>query len=424
MKTWGLILLWGLGLNITNAAIISNGSFEAQQIGGPYQVFSAGQNLGGGWMVESGTVEIVSDYWPAAQGRQSVDLSGIFEEIGTIYQDITTVPGKSYRIRFAFAGNPEDPGTDKRMKVFWNDGEMADLTFNTVGRSLTNMGWAYHTYRVTATGPTSRLKFKSLTVSFLGPVIDDVSIEELPTEGMIRNGGFEELAIGGSYQAFFAGQDLGGGWKVESGSVEIVRDYWPAAEGRQSIDLSGVFEEIGTIYQDIPTAPGQNYTLRFAFAGNPEDVGGADKRMKVYWNEGEIADLTVNTAGRSLTNMGWSYYSYDVTATGASSRVRFQSLTPSFLGPVIDDVSLRPYYPASLDVELVARINVTGAPGDQYRVEYSDRREGVWDLLEVVTIPPSGKTFALDADGVRGNRRLYRAILVTDPSSAANLKSR
>ncbi len=404
----GLILILG-----SAKAAISNGSFEALPISVNYQVFGAGQDLGGGWMVESGTVEIVRDYWPAADGHQSIDLSGIFEEIGTIYQDIPTVAGKTYKVRFAFAGNPEDPGTDKRAKVFWNDGEVADLTYNTAGRSLSDMGWEYHTYTVTATGATSRLRFKSLTVSFLGPVIDDVSIEETPTEGAIRNGGFEELVIGGSYQAFFAGQDIGGGWIVEDGTVEIVRDYWAAAEGHQSIDLSGIFELVGTIYQDIATIPGQTYTLRFAFAGNPEDVGGADKRMKVFWNDGELADLTFNTAGRSFTDMGWRYYTYKVTATGTTSRVKFQSLTFNFLGPVIDDVSIRPFYEASLDVEMVARINVTGAPGDRYQIEYAERPEkGEWQLLEVVTIPPSGKTFVLDADGVRGNRRIYRAILI------------
>lgn len=415
MKAWGIILWVGLNLGFSaGAAQVSNGGFESTVIGVPYQVFYAGQDLGGGWMVESGTVEIVRDYWPAAEGHQSIDLSGIFEEIGTIYQDIPTVAGRTYKVRFAFAGNPEDPGTDKRMKVFWNEGEVADLTYNTAGRSLSDMGWGYHTYTVTATGPTSRLRFKSLTVSFLGPVIDDVSIEELPTEGAIVNGGFEQLAIGGSYQAFFGGQDIGGGWIVENGSVELVRDYWTAAEGHQSVDLSGVFEDAGTIYQDIPTVPGQTYTLRFAFAGNPEDVGGADKRMKVYWNEGELADLTMNTAGRTFTDMGWTYYSYNVTATGTTSRVKFQSLTFNFLGPVIDDVSLRPYYPASLEVEMVARINVTGTPGDRYRVEYKDRPDkSDWQLLEVVTIPASGKTFALDADGVRG-KRIYRAVLVAN----------
>ena len=56
--------------------------------------------------------------------------------MGTIYQDIATIPGKTYKIRFAFAGNPEDPGTDKRMKVFWNDGEeLSAISFQLSGDS-------------------------------------------------------------------------------------------------------------------------------------------------------------------------------------------------------------------------------------------------------------------------------------------------
>jgi choice-of-anchor C domain-containing protein len=414
MRTSLWVLLAGLGLGISApGATIQNGSFEELQIGSSYVPFFTGADLGGHWIVESGSVEIVRDYWPAAEGHQSIDLSGVFEDVGTIYQDVATVPGRTYKIKFAMAGNPEDPGTDKRMKVFWNDGEVADLTYNTAGRSLSDMGWRYHSYTVTATGEVSRIKFRSLTISFLGPVIDDVSIEELPTVGSLRNGSFEDLAIGSSYVAFGTGADIGGGWIVEDGTVEIVRDYWNAAEGHQSVDLSGIYEQAGTIYQDITTVPGQKYTVRFAFAGNPEDAGGADKRLKVFWNSDELADLTMNTAGRSFTNMGWQYYSYPVTATGTTSRLKFQSLTFNFLGPVIDDVSVRPISAATLDVELVARVTVTGLPGDRYRIEYMDRSENNWQPLANVTIPPSGKTFALDADGVHGNRRLYRATLIT-----------
>src|SRR5438045_54262 len=123
MKTWEMVLVAGLSLGFSaKAAAINNGSFEALPIGVPYQVFGAWQDLGGGWIVESGTVEIVRDYWPAAEGHQSIDLSGIFEEIGTIYQDIPTVAGKTYKVRFGFAGNPEDQGEDERRMVVWMNG--------------------------------------------------------------------------------------------------------------------------------------------------------------------------------------------------------------------------------------------------------------------------------------------------------------
>ena len=400
-----------LGSILTSNAAVSNGSFEEPVVHVPYQVFSTGESIGG-WVVEAGTIEIVGTYWPAAAGRQSVDLSGIFDLIGTIYQDIPTIPGQDYTVRFAFAGNPED-GATKQMKVFWNNGEIADLTVDTAGRSLTDMGWTYYSYKVTATSTMSRLTFQSLTLTFLGPVIDDVSVTPLADAASVANGSFENPVIGPAYQAFFPGSDLGG-WVVESGSVEIVGPYWPAAEGVQSLDLSGVGDWAGTIYQDISTVPGQTYKLRFAFAGNPEDQ--ATKEAKVFWDDAELAHLTVDTAGRSLTDMGWKYYTYDVTASRTTSRLKFQSLTLNFLGPVIDDVSVTRVVPSALSVDLVVRIRVTGAAGERYRIDYSSRPNNPqWRELTTVTIPESGEIMVFDDEGIRGRQRTYRAVNLDGP---------
>jgi choice-of-anchor C domain-containing protein len=394
-----------------HGASISNGSFEDPGAGNLYRAFLAGENIGG-WVVESGSVEIVGTYWQAAEGNQSLDLSGVWDLAGTIYQDVATVPGQTYTIRFAFAGNPEDQAI-KDAKVFWNDAELAKLTVDTAGSSLTDMRWTYYTYEVTATGTSSRLKFQSLTLNFLGPVIDDVTINTVAPAKTLANGSFEEPVIGVPYQPFFAGENLGR-WVVESGTIEIIRNYWPAAEGVQSVDLSGLFDQAGTIYQDVATVPGQNYTIRFAFAGNPEDQ--AVKEAKVFWNDGELATLTVDTAGRSLTNMGWTYYTYNVTATNSTSRLKFQSLTLNFLGPVIDDVSVTPVAPgATLTTDLVMRIRVSGTAGERYRIEYSNRMNNPdWFELETLTIPASGEIIILDTDGVHGRQRIYRAVQLAD----------
>ncbi|HEX7861017.1 MAG TPA: choice-of-anchor C family protein [Verrucomicrobiae bacterium] len=394
------------------ANLVSNGSFEQPNAGGFYRAFLAGETVGA-WIVESGSVEVVGTYWQAAQGSQSLDLSGIFEMAGTLYQDVPTVPGQKYKVRFAFAGNPEDQAI-KDAKVFWNDNELAHLSVNTAGRSLTDMGWIYYEYEVTAAGTSSRLKFQSLTLNFLGPVIDDVSVTSLGpvSPQTLANGSFENPPVGGSYVPFLTGANIDG-WIVESGTVEVVGTYWQAAAGTQSLDLSGIGEEAGTIYQDVATVPGQTYKLRFAFAGNPEDQ--AIKEAKVFWNDNELAKLTVNTAGRSLADMGWTYYSYDVMATGTVSRVKFQSLTLNFLGPVIDDVSLGSQVPATITADLVIRIRVTGTPGDRYRIEYSQRmNKPEWMELETVTIPPSGQTLIFDTDGVLGRQRTYRAVLLSN----------
>ena len=400
------IWVFFLGSALTVNAAVQNGGFESPVIGPTYSAFLAGENLGG-WVVESGSVEIVGPYWQSAEGSQSLDLSGIWEWAGTIYQDIATIPGQTYKIRFAFAGNPEDQAI-KDAKVFWNDSELATLTVDTAGRSLQSMGWTYYTYDVTANSTVSRLKFQSLTLNFLGPVIDDVSVTPNTPAASLQDGSFESPNVGGGYQPVLAGGNIGA-WFVESGSVEIVGTYWQAAAGNQSLDLSGVWDLAGTIYQDIPTTPGQKYTLRFAFAGNPEDQ--AIKEAKVFWNDSELAKLTVDTAGRSLTDMGWTYYTYEVTATASTSRLKFQSLTLNFLGPVIDDVSLTPASSSALAVDLVVRIKVSGTPGARYRIDYSSRLQNAeWYPLETVTIPPSGQILVFDTDGIHGRQRNYRAV--------------
>ena len=406
MKVGGLVLLLGSALTI-NAAI-RNGSFEEPIIGSLYTPYLAGENIGG-WVVESGSVEIVGTYWQAAEGNQSLDLSGIWEWAGTLYQDLPTTPGHTYKVRFAFAGNPEDQAV-KDAKIFWNETELAQLSVDTAGRSFTNMGWTYYTYDVTATSTISRLKFQSLTLNFLGPLIDDVSVTPVEAAKVFSNGSFESPVIGVPYQVFSAGENIGG-WIVESGTVEIVGPYWQAAEGKQSLDLSGIWDLLGTIYQDVPTIPGQSYKVRFAFAGNPEDQ--AVKEAKVFWNNTELAHLTVDTAGRSLQDMGWKYYSYTIKATEAVSRLRFESHTHTFLGPVIDDVSIVPVVPSTLTADLVVRIKVSGTPGDRYRIDYSPRVNNPdWQELTTVTVPNSGEIIIFDEDGLEGRQRTYRSELL------------
>jgi len=49
------------------------------------------------------------------------------------------------------------------------------LSFDTTGRSPSNMGWEAHTYTVTGTG-SDRLRFVSLTSGNFGPYVDAVSV--------------------------------------------------------------------------------------------------------------------------------------------------------------------------------------------------------------------------------------------------------
>jgi choice-of-anchor C domain-containing protein len=174
-----LVLATNLALSPQNASaqnLIVNGSFEEPGGVETWLVFGAGPGLPG-WTVESGTVEIVGTYWQAAEGSQSLDLNGIYEEIGTIYQDVPTLAGQRYKVRFAYAGNVGCGPTIKTTRVTWDGQELDTVSFDTTGHSVTNMGWTYYEFEVTASSLTGRLAFRSLTSSFCGPAIDDVSVE-------------------------------------------------------------------------------------------------------------------------------------------------------------------------------------------------------------------------------------------------------
>src|SRR5687768_2173401 len=96
-----------LGVVDASAAELFRSSFESPPVGPSYSAIFAGNGIDG-WTVETGTIEVVGTYWAAAEGNQSIDLSGIFEAAGTIYRDVATTPGNWYKLKFAFAGNPLD----------------------------------------------------------------------------------------------------------------------------------------------------------------------------------------------------------------------------------------------------------------------------------------------------------------------------
>ena len=161
-------------------------------------------------------------------------------------------------------------------------------------------------------------------------------------KNLLRNGGFETPDNrGAAYRPYSRGQL--GGWTVASGSVDIVGSYWKPASGRQSLDLSGLQELPGTIQQDVATTSGKNYLIRFSAAGNPEPDDIANpKVMNVFWNDRKIATLKLSARGHDFDNVGWQIYEFEVQATGPTSRLKFQSLTNTPCGPVLDDVSVTP----------------------------------------------------------------------------------
>jgi choice-of-anchor C domain-containing protein len=169
-------------------------------------------------------------------------------------------------------------------------------------------------------------------------------------DNRVTNGSFESPFVDGQFETYY-GVDATSltGWVVDHAGTSInhVNAQWNDADGFQSIDLNGI--EAGSIYQDLSTTASQEYTIRFALAGNPE--GQENKRLQVLWDGVQIADVTFVQAGHDPINMGWTYYQFVAAASDNSTRLTFNSLTgamqgdggvQTWYGPVIDDVSVNP----------------------------------------------------------------------------------
>ncbi|MCA9067447.1 MAG: DUF642 domain-containing protein, partial [Planctomycetaceae bacterium] len=167
--------------NLPRKNLLNDGDFEKPTTNGaPWSVHGKGQLAG--WTVEQGTVDVVAHYWKAAGGKQSLDLSGMENSPGTIYQDIATVPGQSYLIRFEAAANPEpaDAKNSKRLNVYWGNQEVATLELFPEEQTFQDVGWQIFEYKVRGYGKTARLKFQSLTNTPCGPILDNISVSLIP----------------------------------------------------------------------------------------------------------------------------------------------------------------------------------------------------------------------------------------------------
>ena len=100
----------------------------------------------------------------------------------------------------------------------------------------------------------------------------------------------------------------------------------------------------GSVYQDVSTTSGTRYVLRFAMAGNADSVFGCPTGIVttgISWAGAWVAEPTFDSTGRTEKEMGWTYQTYELIATGTASRLEFLSLGPEgFCGPALDDVSL------------------------------------------------------------------------------------
>ena len=114
--------------------------------------------------------------WNAKDGRVSIDVSG--SGAGWIAQSFATEIGAKYTVSFWLAGNPQGLPKIKTLSV--SAGDISDLqfTFDTTGKSTTNMGWTEEIFDFTALGTTTTLKFQSHDSTYYGPAIDLINVDK------------------------------------------------------------------------------------------------------------------------------------------------------------------------------------------------------------------------------------------------------
>lgn len=169
---------------VASAAPFTNGSFESIGLGldpgsghillsvtDPLQV-----DVITGWILTAGSVDYIGGTWQASEGSRSLDMNGV--EPGAISQEFDTVPGQHYEVRFDLAGNSGGPPTVKLLRVSAGPAQ-GDYAFDATLTTPASMGWVEQLFSFTAAGPTTTLRFESLTTSdrpFYGPALDNVRV--------------------------------------------------------------------------------------------------------------------------------------------------------------------------------------------------------------------------------------------------------
>jgi hypothetical protein len=154
--------------------IVTNGSFESPDVwSGTSSIYNGSIS---GWQAAYGQIQIHdhSNGMSPADGAQHAELDAT--NSSGIYQNLTTVPGATYQLRFAFAARPGTAANQNVLGVVWGGQPVATLT---TGSSA----WVDHTYTVVASGTTTRLQFNDLGISDgLGTLLDRVTVVAADTD--------------------------------------------------------------------------------------------------------------------------------------------------------------------------------------------------------------------------------------------------
>ncbi|WP_437659681.1 DUF642 domain-containing protein [Sorangium sp. So ce1182] len=154
------------------AELIVNGDFEEPQLA--HRTWQTFVSITGWRLSRGSSIEIQNRVAGSpASGNQLVELDGW--DSSAIYQDVSTVPGNTYRLTMAFSPRPGRPASDNVLEVYWNN-QILDWQ-SRPGDGLQDTSWIWLSYRVTATSSLTRLELRDAGVSnSYGTYVDSVSL--------------------------------------------------------------------------------------------------------------------------------------------------------------------------------------------------------------------------------------------------------
>jgi len=199
-----------------NLELITNGGFEAitSTNSRKWDIFPNGTPALG-WVVEWNTnqtehggmtrpedanleIQFGVNNWMSAEGNQHAELDTDWDGPGggvngepasvRIYQDIATIPGETYTVRFSYSPRPNTSADNNILEISWDGSVQA--TIQSIGG--TDVEWQDYAFNFTASDSITRLQFADIgTSDSLGTFLDDVSVRCGATGAVCGNGVIE-----------------------------------------------------------------------------------------------------------------------------------------------------------------------------------------------------------------------------------------
>lgn len=123
------------------------------------------------WVIEKPVQLIGYQNWKSQSGYYHLIL-------GRISQTVATLPNTRYLVTFYMAAHGDASSMGKQfVSLTLSFGsQMTTFTFNTQGKSRTNIGWELKTFEFFATSSSTIIQFEALDEFPLAAMIDDVTV--------------------------------------------------------------------------------------------------------------------------------------------------------------------------------------------------------------------------------------------------------